>query len=250
MYDFRQLRGAVVDLKGYLDSNNFQAAEDSVLKVLGDAGVGKTHLLCNVAKNRMEDGYPTVLLLAENFRDRDIWAQMIERLGLDCTPEEFLGALDSFGESRGVRSLLMVDALNESSDPRMWNRRLPGILSKLDNYPHIGLCVSCRTGYEDLIFPDSVDDQFVDTRHYGFNNVEYEAVRKFFDEHGIEHQSIPVLRREFQIPLFLKLFCENLESRGQSRVSHGPEGISEIFEGYIDGVHNRLHPRLDYDPSE
>jgi hypothetical protein len=250
MYDFRQLRGAVVDLKGYLDSNNFQAAEDSVLKVLGDAGVGKTHLLCNVAKNRMEDGYPTVLLLAENFRDRDIWAQMIERLGLDCTPEEFLGALDSFGESRGVRSLLMVDALNESSDPRMWNRRLPGILSKLDNYPHIGLCVSCRTGYEDLIFPDSVDDQFVDTRHYGFNNVEYEAVRKFFDEHGIEHQSIPVLRREFQIPLFLKLFCENLESRGQSRVSHGPEGISEIFEGYIDGVHNRLHPRLDYDPSD
>jgi len=50
--------------------------------------------------------------------------------------------------------------------------------------------------------------------------------------------------------LFLKLFCENLERRGQSRISHGPEGISEIFEGYIDGVHNRLHPRLDYDPSD
>ncbi|MFB6282954.1 MAG: NACHT domain-containing NTPase [Halobacteria archaeon] len=250
LYDFRQLRKAVTGLKNYIDSNDFQAAEDAALKVLGDAGVGKTHLLCNVAKNRTEKGYPTVLLLGENFRDRDIWTQIIERLGLDCTTEEFLGALDSFGESRGVRSLLMIDALNESSNPRMWNRQLPGILSKLENYPHISLCVSCRTGYEELIFPDSTEDQFVETRHYGFNNVEYEAVRKFFDEHGIEHQSIPVLRREFQIPLFLKLFCENLENRGQSRISHGPEGISEIFEGYIDAVHDWLYRRLDYDPSD
>ncbi len=250
MYDFRQLREATTNLKSYLDSTSFQAAKDPVLKVLGDAGVGKTHLLCNVAKNRIEEGYPTVLILGENFRDREIWPQIIDRLSLDCTPEEFLGALDSFGESRGVRSLLMIDALNESSDPRMWNRRLPGLLSKLDNFPHIGLCVSCRTSYESLIFPNSVDGQFVDTKHYGFNNVEYEAVRKFFDKHGIEHQSMPVLRREFQIPLFLKLFCENLESRGQSRISHGPEGISEIFEGYINKVHSRLFQRLDYDQSD
>jgi hypothetical protein len=250
LYDFRQLRKAVTGLKNYINSNDFEAAEEAALKVLGDAGVGKTHLLCNVAKNRTDKGYPTVLLLGENFRDRDIWTQIIERLGLDCTTEEFLGALDSFGESRGVRSLLMIDALNESSNPRMWDRQLPGILSKLESYPHISLCVSCRTGYEELIFPDSTEDQFVETQHYGFNNVEYEAVRKFFDEHGIEHQSIPVLRREFQIPLFLKLFCENLENRGQSRISHGPEGISEIFEGYIDAVHDRLYRRLDYDPSD
>lgn len=41
-----------------------------------------------------------------------------------------------------------------------------------------------------------------------------------------------------------------MKSRGQSRVSHGPEGISEIFEGYIDAVHDRLCHRLDYDRSD
>jgi len=248
--DVRQLQRVIIDLQSFADGQDIQAAERSVLKVLGDAGMGKTHLLCNVAKNRTEKGQPTVLLLGENFRDRDVWTQIIERLGLDCTTDEFLGALDSFGETRGVRSLLMLDALNESSDPRMWSRQLPGILRKLEKYPHIGLCISCRTGYEDLVVPDSIDDDLVETNHTGFNNVEYEAVRTFFDEHGIEHQSIPILRREFQAPLFLKLFCENLENRDQSRVSHGPEGITEIFEGYIDGVHERLYRRLDYDPSD
>lgn len=250
LHHFNKLRRTLQRLRNFINSKDLAVAERSALKVLGEAGMGKTHLLCNVAKNRMDHGYPTILLLGEHFSDRDVWAQIIEHLGLDCTPNEFLGALDAFGESRGVRSLIMIDALNESSDPRMWNGRLPGVLRKLEDYPYVGICVSCRSGYENLVFPDTIDDQLVELWHHGFNEVEYEAVRKFFDEHGIEHSSVPVLQREFRIPLFLKLFCENLERRGKSRISHGPEGLSEIFEGYIDGVHDRLHPRLDYDPGD
>lgn len=247
-YSFRQLRREVYNFKNFVETKDLEVAETAGLKLLGDAGMGKTHLLCNVAKSRMENGYPTVLILGENFTNRDVWSQIIERIGLDCTTEEFLGALDSFGESCGVRSLLMIDALNESPDPRIWNSRLPGLLKKLESYPHIGLCVSCRSGYEDLVIPSSIGDDLVEYWHYGFYEVEYEAVRKFFDEHGIEHSSIPVLQREFRVPLFLKLFCENLENQGQSRISHGPEGLSEIFEGYIDGINERLRWQLDYDP--
>ncbi|MFP9192765.1 NACHT domain-containing protein [Natrialbaceae archaeon A-CW1-1] len=247
-YSFRQLRSEVYDFKNFVETSHLEVAETAGLKLLGDAGMGKTHLLCNVARNRMENGYPTVLILGENFTNRSLLSQIIERLGLDCTTEEFLGALDSFGESRGVRSLLMIDALNESPDTRIWKSRLPGLLKKLESYPHIGICVSCRSGYEDLVIPSSIGDDLVKSWHYGFYEVEYEAVRKFFDEHRIEHSSIPILQREFRVPLFLKLFCENLESQGQSRVSHGPEGLSEIFDGYIDGVNERLRWQLDYDP--
>ncbi|ELY27710.1 hypothetical protein C499_09072 [Halogeometricum borinquense DSM 11551] len=246
---FRQVQSEVYSFQRYVQSKDLQVAQDPALKLLGEAGMGKTHLLCNVAKDRIEEGYPTVLLLGENFYNRNIWTQIIERFGLTCGTEEFLGALDSLGESRGVRSLIMIDALNESSDPRMWSRQLPGVLRKLENYPHIGICVSCRTGYENRVF-ESTEDDLIETRHYGFREVEYEAVRKFFDAHGIDHSSIPVLKQEFQVPLFLKLFCENLERQGKSRVSHGPEGISQIFEGYIDGVHERLWRELQYDPSD
>lgn len=250
LYHFRQVRGEVYNLQKFVDSQDLQVAETPALKLLGKAGMGKTHLLCNVARNRVEEGYPTVLVLGENFSDRDVWAQIIERFGLNCTTEDFLGVLNSLGESRGVRSLLMIDALNESPDPRVWARQLPGILKKLEDYPYIGICVSCRTGYEELVIPDNIEEQIVETRHGGFRDVEYDAVRKFFDEHGIEHSSIPVLKREFQVPLFLKLFCENLERHGQSRISHGPEGLTQIFEGYINGVNDRLWRRLDYDPGE
>lgn len=250
LYHFQQVRSEVYDLQRFVDSRILQVAETPALKLLGKAGMGKTHLLCNVARNRVEEGHPTVLLLGENFSDRDVWTQIIERFGLNSTTEDFLGALNSLGESRGVRSLIMIDALNESPDPRIWERQLLGILRKLEDYPYIGICVSCRTGYEDLAIPDSIEEKIVETRHRGFRDVEYDAVRKFFDEHGIEHSSIPVLKREFQVPLFLKLFCENLERQGQSRISHGPEGITQIFEGYIDGVDDRLWRRLEYDPNE
>lgn len=250
LYHFRQVRSEIHNLQRFVDSRDLQVAETPALKLLGKAGMGKTHLLCNVARNRVEEGYPTVLVLGENFSDRDVWTQIIERFGLNCTTEDFLSALNSLGKSHGVRSLLMIDALNESPDPRIWARQLPGILRKLEDYPYIGLCVSCRTGYEDLVIPDSIEEKIVETRHGGFRDVEYDAVRKFFDEHGIEHSSIPVLKREFQVPLFLKLFCENLERQGQSRISHGPEGLTQIFEGYINGVNDRLWRRLEYDPSE
>lgn len=250
LYHLRQVRSEVFTFQNFVDSWEIQVAETPALKLLGKAGMGKTHLLCNVARSRVEEGYPTVLLLGENFSDRDIWTQIIERFGLTCTTEEFLGALDSLGRSRGVRSLMMIDALNESSDPRIWARRLPGMLKKLQDYSHIGICVSCRSGYEELVIPESADEEMVEYTHSGFRDVEYDAVRKFFDAHGIEHSSIPVLKREFQVPLFLKLFCENLERQGQSRISHGPEGLSQIFEGYIDGVDDRLWRRLEYDPSD
>jgi hypothetical protein len=250
LHHFRQLRRTLLQFQGYVENSDLKIAEKSAVKLLGEAGVGKTHLLCNVAETRIENGHPTVLLLGEHFTNRDVWTQVTESLGLDCTTEEFLGALDSFGESRGVRSLVMIDALNESSDPRIWKNRLPGLVKEIEKYPHVGLCVSCRSGYEDLVISNSVDDDLVEVKHNGFREVEYEAVRRFFDEHGIEHSSIPILRHEFQIPLFLKLFCENLENQEQSRISHGSEGVSEIFEGYVDRVNSRLCEELDYDPGD
>lgn len=250
LYHFQQLQRTVMRFKSYVEDRDLKIAEKSAVKLLGEAGVGKTHLLCNIAETRMEKGYPTVLLLGEHFTNRDVWTQITESLGLDCTTEKFLGALDSFGESRGVRSLIMIDALNESPDPSIWKSRLPGLVKQIEKYPHVGICVSCRTGYEDLVISDNIDDDLVEVQHYGFREVEYEAVRSFFDAHGIEHSSIPILRNEFQIPLFLKLFCENLENQEQRRVSHGSEGVSEIFEGYINRVNSRLCEELDYDSSD
>jgi len=38
-------------------------ASGKVLLITGEAGTGKTHLLCDIAKERIHEGKPTILLM-------------------------------------------------------------------------------------------------------------------------------------------------------------------------------------------
>ena len=42
-------------------------ASSTLLLLTGDAGTGKTHLLCDIAKKRIEESRPTVLLMGQRF---------------------------------------------------------------------------------------------------------------------------------------------------------------------------------------
>ena len=56
---------------------------------------------------------PTVLLIGGQFNSDEPWAQMTGLLGLSCTREEFLGALEAAAQARGTRAVILIDALNE-----------------------------------------------------------------------------------------------------------------------------------------
>ncbi len=124
------------------------------------------------------------------------------------------------------------------------------MLSKISNFPWISMAFSVRTSYEDVIIPkELVPDKLTLEFHHGFAEHEYEATKTYFDFYNIEYPSIPLLLPEFQNPLFLKLFCLSLYNKNLTKIPPGHEGISSIFNSFIDSVNEKLSRReyLDLD---
>jgi hypothetical protein len=125
----------------YLLTQAFEALEDfargsearlvnlPALLLVGNAGTGKTHLFCDIAKQRVKRGFPTILLLGGHFSNEEPWLQLIRLLGLSCTKEDFLGALEAAAQATGTKALVLIDALNEGEGRKLWNKHLAGMLT-------------------------------------------------------------------------------------------------------------------------
>lgn len=113
----------------------------------GDAGFGKTHLLCSVVERRVAAGRPAVLFLGERFDGSEPWSNALQLLGLTCSRDEFLGALDAAGESARCRALILIDAINEGEGVSFWNKHLAAMLADVAHFPHVGLAFSIRSPF-------------------------------------------------------------------------------------------------------
>lgn len=252
----RSLSRLAQDLTKYTsftDGYTFLLASLPALLLIGKAGTGKTHILCDIASLRVSKNLPTILLLGAQFKDDEPWSQIIRLLGLSCDKDEFLGALESAAQAKGGRVLIIIDALNEGEGKRLWGKHIAGMLVTLSKYPWIGIAVSVRTSYESLVIPGHLlqEKRLVRVEHPGFEGQENQAVRTFFNYYGIEHPKSPILVPEFHNPLFLKLFCEGLKNKNLTRIPTGLQGITTIFNFFIDSVNQKLsHPeKLDLDLS-
>ncbi len=223
-----------------------------VLILKGEAGAGKTHLLCAAAENRRDAGMPTVLLLGQQFgRAGNPWSQLLEQLSLETmTSDHFVGALEAAAQTAGCRALIMIDALNEGRGIDIWLDHIASFLKRVTRSPWISVLISVRTTYIDSVIPAQVLKQAVRLEHHGFFGKESEAVKIYFDHHRLELPSGPVLMPEFRRPLFLKTICEGLRDTGQKRMPQGFHGISAIFDLYLDAVNRRVARRTDHDPKD
>ena len=248
LYD---LSKALVETTEFFGGKTAELANIGALLLVGEAGTGKTHLFCDVAKQRIESGMPTILLLGQHFSAAaEPWSQMTQLLGLGCGKEAFLGALEAAAQARGGKALIMIDGLNEGDGRNIWHDRLPGILTALRRFPRVAIALSLRSSYEDLIVPAELSNgKLVKETHNGFTNHEYEATKTFLHYFGIERPAVPILHPEFQNPMFLKLFCQGLQNRHLTKIPAGLHGIDSIFQFFLDSVNDKLcRPNvLDYD---
>ncbi len=218
----------------------------------GDAGTGKTHLLCDLASRRLASGAPTILLMGQQFLSaNEPWTQTLDHLDVrQASVEEFVGALESAAQTANCRALVLIDALNEGNGRALWSAHLPTFVQHLKRSPWIGVVLSVRTTYQDVVIPRQVSQHAVSATHHGFTDSGYEAMQKFFQHYGIEYPSVPILNPEFQNPLFLKTICEGLKGLGMSRLPTGFQGITKTFDLYLESMNVRLAESLDYDPSD
>jgi hypothetical protein len=232
-----------------LSSNTIAKLSNSPFLLLtGVAGIGKTHLLCDVVENKFTKGLPAVLVFGELFETSDEpFIQIIRQAGIKINKDRFLKLLNNAGRKSGCRAVLIIDALNETKQRNFWKRSLNKIVDEIKKYPNIALIVSVRTGFEEEVITKKLKKSFICEEHKGFEFREWEAVNKFFKEFHLPLPEIPLLMPEFQNPLFLLLFCKAFQERTkkskgkkQRQVFRGHEGATYIFETFTKYAADRI----------
>ena len=78
IYYLKTLNKVLSNIHIFAQSDEALISTISNLLIVGDAGVGKTHLFCDVAKNRISKKLPTILLLGGHFNNSEPWTQIIQ----------------------------------------------------------------------------------------------------------------------------------------------------------------------------
>ena len=237
----------LTDLSKVLCSRSFAAAAARCLLVTGEAGSGKTHFLSWAVDQRAKRGAGTVFLQGHVFGTTPN-IQFARLVGLSETSEDtFLGALNAYGERRGERALLIIDALNETLNPELWRRQLNGLLSRLRRFPHIAFIASIRSTYIDVVLPDGMDLQNLPfLEHRGFAAVPALDLVPFFLAYGLTPPEFPMPTWEFRNPLILHLLCGTAQRSGGA-----PDfaSVTGTIDDYLKSINRELarHERVGYE---
>jgi hypothetical protein len=246
------LTSALNEFTAFLEAGAARAAERGVLLLTGEAGQGKTHLLCDVGKRAVKSDRPAIVLLGGRLSGRRFWSDCAEYLGLpQIGGEALLGGMRAAAEASDAPFLLLVDALNESAEPAAWRDELPGLLAELEGDPWVSLGISVRSTFLPVVLPEAgLGDAVAEVNHPGFDGRELEATERFFDTFGLEQPRMPLLTPEFTNPLFLKLYCEGLKGLGLTAPPAGEAHISDVFARHLEWRARRIAGTLALDPAD
>ena len=222
------------NLHAWLTSSACSLAFERNFVLSGAAGSGKTHGVCDTARYRFSNGLLTCMVFGHAFGgEPDPWTRILESLGLPITlgRDGLLDALNAAGEATGSPLLLCIDALNETRPLRYWCGHLAGVIQAVKKRPYLRFCVTCRSSFLSYSLPDRPDFQVIE--HQGFSGIERNACKVFFEFYGIEPPVAPILQPELSNPLYLRLVCETLRSRGLARVPSGWRAIAPVIRTFL-----------------
>ena len=236
------------DFSNFLETKEVKAAEIKAVLLYGEAGIGKSHLLCDVSLRRIEKNLPTVLLLGSQYGGGNPVELVKDAVDLkQYRDSQVLGAIDAAAEACGSRILIVIDAINEGPNRDNWRNHLAGFLSELSEYDNIAVLLSCRSTYLRYILPESIDEErLVRIEHPGFRGYEHRATEIYLSQQGISKPSAPMLAPEFANPLFLKTCCQALKARGKSSFPKGLKGINDLFSFYVESLEETVARKKRY----
>lgn len=222
--DFERLR--------YTDINN--------ICLIGKAGSGKTHSLCQYAiKN--QDKANIFLFFGTDFKVNEPAISYIRKMV--CTNISFSDFNHELKE-RHRYAVIVIDAINEGLGCSYWNNNLTALRLELEKYDHIRLIISVRKPFDKEV-GDLVDRKWHIKEITGFANKD-KAINAYFKEYGIDksyrHQRIEA----FKNPLFLKIFCETFYTLTEN------ERISinklNLYKKYVAKKNEKVNDLVDEDP--
>jgi hypothetical protein len=158
----------ILEVAEFVASAAFALLTNNTMLLLGMWGTGKTHSLCDLTEQRMRQGLPTLLYLAHSLPySCDPLQGLCDETGLSATAPELLQGLQQLGETTRSRALLIVDGINEGNRSA-WTRSLTSIIRAVRPLTHVGLVLSCRQPFDELIFTPRMRSKFVTVEHRGW----------------------------------------------------------------------------------
>jgi len=224
------------------DADNL--AKERFLYVNGEAGCGKTQHMCYFTESISQ--YRNVyLLFGIDFEPSKNPGQSI-REALGWQEENSFNALNSEMELRGRYATFIIDALNEGEGTFMWNTLLPALKAEIESYPRLKLIVTVRT----MASGDQLNNHFVsgweEYKITGFANLRT-AIEKYFFYADIHEKADDYLYlKEFQHPLFLKVFC--LVFHRLPVESRKDPDILQLYNFYFWSRNDEVSHLVDEDP--
>lgn len=232
----RNLASAMESLNKWLRSSECSLAFCHAFVLAGDPGTGKTHGMCDTAKRRHKDSLRSCIVFGHEFSNQPHpWSRIAESLGLSATlgADRLLDCLNAAGESSGYPLLLCIDAINETEPLRYWKDHIASMAESIRARRYLRLCFVCKSTFLDRCLPDQSSLPVV--THRGFHGIERQACQTYFEHFGLRPPIAPILPPELSNPLYLRLACQTLKSRGIDRLPSGWSGSgSDIISSFLD----------------
>ena len=222
------------------------------LNILGEAGIGKTHIACNICDDRLKTELPALFIRGIRFTsDRPIEEQLLRILDIPSSYSwnDFLQALVVAAEAYHTRIPLIIDGLNESTHhgafSNIWRSGLNGLAQEIAQTKNLVLITTCRTSYKEVIWEDEDPPNMAYAE--GFDPYEVEqAVAKYFNAYKIKADLTAAPLTQFEHPIYLKIFCEskNRDRNTEKHIYVGEQTLFEVFEEYLKQCNRAVCDRL------
>lgn len=240
---YNKIKNAIV----IINNKQFKVFEKKSMLIIGEALIGKTHLFCDVALNRLQDNKPTVLVFANLFdKSKTIIDNIISQLGMvNITEDEFLQGLNLLSTRYSSKTLIMIDAINEKDAPEVFKDSIIKFNEQIKNYPNLALVMSIRDVELNRIKTSSneeyLDNEVVQIQHKGFEGVELEAVSTFCNALGVELPKVPFhITNLFINPGILFMYIELIkDSKEQMDISI--INPTKVFQAYLNDLERKFY---------
>jgi hypothetical protein len=248
----RALISITYELSQFFNSMAVTYCDTPISLLLGKAGTGKTHFLCDLAVSKQREQKLVFIFIANNIQivKGDPWQTLLNSLQAPCTKKQFITRVKKQASTQNERVLIIIDAINEA-DKAAWSKLCRILISDIGSIKEIGLIISCRTPFQELYFSKRLLNSLNIVNHYGFHDIEFNAQKEFFKFYKYPEVSIPLLISEFTNPLFLKVFCEALYSvsikKRHKQITDfpsGQKGMTYILEKFTKAKQKKIYSEL------
>ena len=214
---------------------------NSNLCLIGKAGTGKTHNLCEYSKKNQ--GKANIFLFfGTNFKSSESPISYIQHVAFrDMSFEDFNIEL----ENRGRYAVIVIDAINEGRGISYWNENLAPLRTVIDKCDRIKLIISVRHPFDTDLIDLTDHSNWKILTIEGFEDKE-EAREKYFTHYKIEKKYINNNLESFKNPLFLKIFCEIFNTLTQDELKTLNKQM--LYTKYVARKNAEVSEFIDEDP--